>query len=668
MKPVLTNFITMTPSDLPALTDRFSVASISYRGWSEKEKESRFPHLATRIYKSGPVLALIKEGKESRFLVLLPKSENISLHDHTLSVKAEPLEQIPQWALRALLIRAIPRVLDPDAKPTRFDADGLYYVIRQKKFAAKWNVITTVRIDPTWSRIAKRWRLDIQTTTFTPVKMHENEQGQLPPKIAKLPRYELDSLGQEVRKGTSGEYVKRAPATKRKNRVSAIDLQGQPTLESYYQTRLGVLSMFLDDLKRAYGNTIDFSQESIHPDIHQRVKHQQVSDAYKKLNDQMRQHPIWVTNSSNDPEAGIRLTAELDRLGIQSELTNEIEENGLNILIVNAKDSYESRDVDPYQIARRQCPGAVIQSCYPERLHEEGKSHVAQVLIKELLIKMEVKERRLLLDYPELPADAWFITSIRPSTKSLQPKARWPMFYARRDHDRLVFDSLPDAVRDELWMDLDENRQKQVFEGYDRADLIYWPDTGKFIIAADTEAVCLPNEGQIHAWIKEMDAALTSGIPSELIAQYCADNPDSTLVPRLMEFGSNAQDTISARKLSDIDYKSLEKQNFHNFLADHGYRLKAPFASWELGVFQASTGTWINRESGMYSAGAVGSPARKQDNFNHVYIADAGNDTVPEWFWNSLDVWHVRHKGITAFPYIFKHLREYGERKAQLTD
>ncbi len=163
-----------------------------------------------------------------------------------------------------------------------------------------------------------------------------------------------------------------------------------------------------------------------------------------------------------------------------------------------------------------------------------------------------------------------------------------------------------------------------------------------------------------------MDAALTSGIPSELIAQYCADNPESALVPRLMEFGTNAQATISARKLSEIDYKSLEKQNFHNFLADHGYRLKAPFASWELGVFQASTGTWINRESGMYTAGAVGSPARKQDNFNHVYIADAGNDTVPEWFWNSLDVWHVRHKGITAFPFIFKHLREYGERKVQL--
>ena len=598
-------------------------------------------------------------------MVLLPVDQEIHLNDYALAVRSEPLDKIPQWALRALLVRAIPRVLEPDKKPARFEADGLYYVIRRRLFAAKWNVITAVRIDPKWSPIAKRWYLDIQTTTFTPTKMYENEGGTLQKKIAKLSRYDLDILGQELHKTTGGAYVKRAPTTKKKNRVSAIDLQGQPTLESYYQTRLGVLSMFLDDLKRAYGSTIDFSQESISPNVHKQVNPRQVNNAYITLNNWMRQYPICITNRCNDADAGRRLASELSRLGIQSVLTDEIEPDELNILVVNNKDSYENQDVDPYLVTRRQYPDSVIQSCYPERLQGESKSHVVQVLVKELLIKMEVKERTLVLDYPELPNEAWFITSIRPQQEKFSPKAVWPMYYCQKDGDRLIFDSLPDAVREELWMDLDDKQQRQIFEGYDRADLIYWPDQGKVIIAADTNAICLPNEKQIHKWVQEIDSTLSSGIPSELIAQYCDQNPGSKLVHGLAEIISNSKETVAAQNLIGIDYKSKEKQDFHNFLAEQGYRLKAPFASWERGVFQATTGIWIDRESGLYAAGSVGSPARKQDNFNHIYRADAGSNAVPEWFWDSLDVWHVRHKGPTVFPFIFKHLREYGERRIQ---
>lgn len=422
--------------------------------------------------------------------------------DDSLNVQAQPFDSVQRWVIQALLIRAMPRVLRSHDGAERVEADGLYYVTKFKALPNQGSVITTVTVEPRKCGATNLWKLDIRTVTFTPVKIHENAEGKLPAKILKSPRFELDTLSQEVKRSSAGEYVKKPLWAKRKNRVPAVKLGGEITLEAYYKTRLGVLSMFLEDVQLAYGGALTVELSSITPDEHNTISATDVKKSYSQLHDQMRQHPIWVTNHSDDLNAGARLSAALLRLGIDSVQTDEIEPDGLNILLVNNKDQYESDDLDPYKTARRDFPSTVIQSCYPERLGNGATAHVVEVLVKELLIKSEVKNRKLAFDYPPLPNDAWFITSIRPAKDDLHPNAHWPMFFCRVDGELLDFGPLPQAVLDELHINLTNQQAKQVFTGFDRADLIFWPNTGNSIIATDTDALCLPDEQKVHQWVK----------------------------------------------------------------------------------------------------------------------------------------------------------------------
>lgn len=65
----------------------------------------------------------------------------------------------------------------------------------------------------------------------------------------------------------------------------------------------------------------------------------------------------------------------------------------------------------------------------------------------------------------------------------------------------------------------------------------------------------------------------------------------------------------------------------------------------------------------MYAAGSPDSAQRNQENFNHIYRAVTNGVDVPDWFWSALEVWHIRHRGTTISPYIFKHVREFALRQ-----
>lgn len=666
MKPVLTSFIKETSLDHAALSDRFEIACISYQSWSDVERKTNLAALPKRIYRSGKVLALLQHRKHSQYWVLLPKHTAISLPDDSLSIRVEPLDSVDDWILRALLIRAMPRIIGArKGDLERAEADGLFYVTKHKALGKQGSVITTVTVEPWYSQVTQSWRLDIRTITFTPVKAHEDENGQLPPKIAKLPRYELDTLSQEVKRNSNGQYVKRTLWRGRKNRVPAIKLSGEITLESYYRTRLGVLSMFLEDIQRAYGSALQLELNSIQPDEHQTISDKSVKETYSGLLDLMREQPIWISNQSSDPEAGFKLQAELQRLGLEPVHTNQIESNGLNLLLVNNKDSYKTGEPDPYRIARQEYPDTILQSCYPERLTDEAKRHVAEVLVKELLIKSEIQQCKLLLDYPLLPNDAWFITSIRPEGENLRPDAVWPMFFCRVDGRQLSFGSLPEDIREELHVSLGKTQKKQVFSGRERAEVVFWPETGANLIVSDTGAVSLPDEKKLLEWVKEFDRTIAEGIPSDLVKEYCDRHSESPLTEDLRDIFTRHNPLIPARAFREIRYQSKASRHFYDYLAAQGYRLKAGFQAKETGPLSTTTGIWINRSQQLYAAGPVGSASRSQDNFNHVYHVGSNGNGVPEWFWKSLEVWHIRHRGTTVFPYIFKHVREYGERQVK---
>lgn len=667
MKPILSSLIESIDCDHQALHSRFCVVSIHYPAVEKSQRKEEYKNLVKAIYAAGPVLALIQESAQQRYWVLLPAEGKLKPLDDSLRCKAQPLELVPDWALAKLLIRALPRTLEkPSNERTRFEADGLFYVVRHfKSDIANSNIVVTVKLDLTWSAAAKQQRLAISTTTFTPLALHLNKDGQLPVRIAQKPRYQLDSLGQSLSRHARGDYIQQSFWRNKKERVEAFALAGVVSLESYYTTRLGSLSLFQQDLQEAYGDALKINLQHIQPEHRVQINAGQVNQSYHAIWQQLSQLPILICNHSSEPQVSHTLLCRLQDYGMQASTARSISPQALNLLLVDDRDSYKEGQNDPYKLARQEYPQAVIQSCHPASLAENSK-HVVEVLLKELLIKFEIQQCRLLIDYPELPADAWFITSIRPGGKLLRNDP-WPMYRVAVQAQQLQFAKLNEQDESHIRDCLSPAQTAAVFEGYQRSDLIYWPASGDALIMQDTDALSLPDEPSIHGLIKQMDHCINSGIPTQLIQNYCNQNPDSGLLKFLQSVLEEhpGEVAIPVTAFKSQAYRGTEAIHFYDHLAEQGYRFKASLQAQPSGALTPTTGLWFNSQLSLYSAGSVGSAQRKQDNFNHIYKVEGNGIAVPGWFWPALQVWHIRHRGTTVYPFIFKHIKEYAQRQLQ---
>lgn len=664
MKATLTSLIEKYDVNREAFDERFQVTAISYDSLSQKasaERNDRFATLARDIYAAGQVLSMVKDGKGKRYLVLLKKGTSFEFQDCALSVRSLPVYEVPDWALAVLLIRALPNTLKQSNERNwiRFEAEGLYYLIKRRPLKlVEGFELTTVGVDLTWCQQLRRHMLEIGVKTFAPLEFFRRD-GKVPSKIANMPRYSLDLVRQQVSKSFSGDYIKRKPFPKQRSRVDAYDIQKSST-EDYYSSRLGVLSLFFEDLKYAYGDLFRLQLERITPDQYRRISDNTVSKHYQKIYALLQEQPVRVVNKSRDPEAGLRLIAALDRhkvVGLDSE---EIDEAGLNLLIVDDKDSYASDEEDPYKLTRQAHPNAIIQSCYPERLQGEGASHVVEVLLKELLIKQEVKLQRFLIDYPELPEGAIFVLPMRSEDEDLGRNAPWPLACCEIRNAQARF-----FIADESWAKdvqavLTMEQNKSLFQGYERNPFVWMPQDEEVLIFSETGAISLPEHEQLHEWVKEIESSRESSIPAAILRTYMANHPESELIPELETIVDGAiADRVPAVALEAIGYRKKEERHFHDYLAAQGCRLKAPFAAEDPGALNAVTGIWINNERKIYYAGSKGSPTRKQATFCRLYHVDWRGEGLPSWLPASLEVFHIRHKGVTVLPYVFKHVREY---------
>lgn len=667
MKSVQTSFIDTVTPNRAGLADQFLVACISYQNWSKEECEAKLCKLPSAIYRRLQPLALLQDFKDKKYWVLLKKDNALEFTADDLSFRYQCLSDAPEWVFQGLLVRAVPRLLQAtEQESKRIEADGIFYIIKQKPLKPWGYELVTATVEPRKIKVASvrakvpsMWRLNLGTVTFTPLKAHEDEKGELYAAVAKLPRYDADQFGQDVTRREQGQYVKRA-RSKFKNRVAAFKFNNPLSLADYYSTRLGTLSLFLEDLNRAYGDDFKIKLKSIEFDEHKHIRALEVARSYVQLHNLVQQFPIYIVNHSRDLEAAERLRVQLLILGIEPVLAADISPERLNIQLVSDKGSYKKGEADPYKVARAQYPQAVIQSCYPERLDATGHArHTVEVVVKELLIKLEVQQCRLIYDYPVLPEDAWFMTQVQLDIKG----ESWCVVYCKVQNQRLEFGVVPEQVVEDIHISLNSEQRKRFFTGKNRPNLVFWPQTGSFLLLSDTEAVCLPDEAELHSLIKEVEQTVASGIPTELVADYCTLFPDSAVIARLSEINLMASDNIAVSALKAINYQGKDNQHFYDYLAEHGYRLKTSLQKKDNGLLSVTAGVLIDRANALYAAGSVGGAQRGQENFNHIYHVETDLDQVPEWFWDALDVWHVRHRGATVYPYVFKHLREYGDRQ-----
>lgn len=669
MIEVHTSLLTTPHYCAQALAERFTFVAVYYGDIPEPARTTRLQTLAQELYRQnqGRVLSLAKDAREhQRYVLMLSKGDSLTLTDRSLA--SYPMEgaRFPaSWLIRTLLVRALPRILTANTRDW-FESDGLFYITAIKSIPGHQGAeVVTTEVSPQPIKGARGHYLALKTVTFTPFSLHRHEDGTPYKKAIKKPRYRLNVAGQSLSKCGDGDYVRLARFPARRNRTQALHARpGQ--LEQFYKSRVGVLTQFLEDFQRAYGELANIGLQKLNA-VQIKIRDKDVHQAYREIYRLLASQRIYLVNRSDDPLAAEALSAELKQLDLNGIHAGDIMPDGLNLLIVNEAAEYEQQQHrDPYRLARQRYPHAVIQSCTPQRLQGNARAHVVEVLLKELLIKQEVKDGCLRFGYPDMPADLVFILPIRPEEpeQGLAPDADWPWACARLAENRMTFWWADPALQQDVRLSLDAQQQRALFSGYDRPSLVFNPDNKEVMLITDTQAVTLPDHATLHRYLHEIEHSLQQPVPAQLLETCLSvkgDMPEE-LRSRLQQLIHQArQEALPAsRLLAALNYKKKSEQAVYDFLAEHGYRLKASLAA-DGGVLNATIGIWVDHDRQLYFAGAKGSAQSIQSNFGHIYHLENGYAGIPDWYLASLEVYHVRHKNPTVMPFIFKHLREYAQ-------
>lgn len=649
----------------------FAIYCVSYKGIDYSERPKRFISLASDIYKSGNVYCLIRSAKESCYWVMLSKEVKLDLKDSSLAVKLSSASELPIWQLTRLLLKAIPKVLGgttPDVK--RFESEGLYYLVKSKKLPKGHSgyELTAMEIDlAPCGALGYQQMLSMSTKTFSPLSWFTLENGDIQKKAKFATRYQLDDVGMLVSKSIKGDYIKKPLYSNAKNRIQAIDI----TKESYsgFQlSKVGILEQFMQDLKQAYGDSVSLNLQRIPGEKHRFVSDTVVKNHYVGLFDALKEHRLVICDltENQDTNAALTLLHGIDHLDINAEVAEEPIRGALNILIVGNKGDYKSAEEDPYQVYRKKYQDTVFQSCYPERLWNrrgQPNRHVVEVLLKELLIKLEVHTRKHLIEYPSGPEGCVYYMPKRPQDESSDIRGgAWPVYASKLVGDEWQYKKATQEELEDLELDLG-NDKWQVFQGFQRSPVIYWPESGDYAIFIDTDIQMLPEFEAIAERLRELKEGRSQDVPIALLIQFIEENPDSKVVNKLRAILSEWDDTapLPFDYFSTISYKSNDEKQFYDWLRDQGFFLKTSMRGQKEGYFNASLGFFYNREQGMYFAGGKGSPQSKIENFSHLYVIKHSFDVLPEEVENLFYVYHLRHRLPTVTPYPFKHLSEYAE-------
>lgn len=664
--------------------EHFSLWRIGYQDYKEKEERTaRLATLARDIYTCGPVLALHHYRKENCCYVLLPRSESLCLRDNRLTLSPVDITQAYNWLMANLLIKALPsQLLDLSAKQdvTRFDAEGLHYLVRYDSLQECTSPqVIAVEVGMAPQPLAYSGQmLKIFVRTFTPMDAFLNEHGELPKKLKRKERYRLDQRSQCLHKSVDGEYLKKGYWRNERKRVAMLDLQKQ-SLGDYQGCKLGILGMFLKDLEQAYCGEFSLKLQQINFTERRWLDNSKVNSQYKLIRQTIKNYPFALIDKAGDSQAVIRLRLALKQIGFNVTQVETPMAGACNILIVPHKDLFNGiKELDPYLKVKLSNPDKIIQACYPESLeaNKDGLlvEHILDVLLKELLIKIEYKERHQLLDGYPIPAGAMFIYPWKKGEEEGEDDeefiVNWGFLAMEVRDGRLFFNVLEKKHIDDMLDSIDDpllkSRLNSRYWSQVNLPFIYWPDSGDVLAFIDTEAVVLPDYHGIEHALSKLSVGRAKTLSVELLEEFCNTFPENTVVSQLQTLLTSEKKEYNYDDLrtSKINNRGGNAQFFYGWLAD---RLGAPLKvslQGKGGVLDATTGFGLDLESGLYFSGAVGGAKLKVDNFSHIYHLHTTLSTIPSEILQLMQPMHVKNKGFTVYPLPFKYLREYA---AELT-
>ena len=196
--------------------------------------------------------------------------------------------------------------------------------------------------------------------------------------------------------------------------------------------------------------------------------------------------------------------------------------------------------------------------------------------------------------------------------------------------------------------------------------------SGESFIFEDTNYVALPKYQDLAVVMNELSDGYASGLKSVWIEEFLSllesgeinvTNPAlvKCRLKKLLLRNPLASTLYKKDIFSDKDNKITYRGGLQTFFdwvtTEKGLRLGASLKSQDTGYIEASLGLFYNDEERLYFVG-------DKDNVKTVprfcrirrILTDA--EKVPIELLQMMEVFHIRHKQATIYPFPFKHLRE----------
>lgn len=644
-KDVLVNRIDVQFND-EAIDNTFDFFKIN----CDLRGKQNYGKAVTTIYEHVKPLSLckIKDG----YAVLVNKGATHSLDDLHYAVVPQNSAEMPVSTKAKLLIGALP-VLQADHQKCS-EGVGLYYLSNVETIR-KVDVLRTYEVKIEWEQKI-HLVLSIESATFTPVSYHTNAEGKLYSDCTHLPRIKFDQWTQELTRAKGGDYIKKKHRDKNMSgEMVSLDTKNPG---KFWRSKMGVLATFMDDAERYLSDYLKIRFQTLSPEYRVRFKESDVKVAYGSINELLSDHPINVINLADCD------TSELERAfvkdGFAVTLSNNVEPDALNLAIHHNKEYYEARQqADPYKKLRVE-KGIIIQSAYPETLIGKGKLSQSEyeACKKELFVKLETISQELKLVQPD--GDWLFVIC-----HDVEGKERYYDTLGLSD-GKLSFERFDESGAQERFL-LDLPRQLKNKE-YAVVDL----RSDDTFILEDTKYVALPEYQELAIVMSELADGYANGIQRvwveefldliaageiELANPVMANERLQMLLFRNPTSRTLYKEDIFNDKENSISYKGSLQTFFDWIATEKGLRLGASLKGQNAGFIEASLGLFYNDEERLYFVG-------DKDNVKSVprfcrirrILTDA--EEVPEELLRMMEVFHVRHKQATVYPFPFKHLRE----------
>ncbi|MCF7967010.1 MAG: hypothetical protein K9L79_15960 [Methylobacter tundripaludum] len=607
------------------------------------------------IYRELKPLSLAFVGTGS-YAVLLPKGAIISFNNPHYSLNRLKANDLSTVSCARLLINAMPNLSDSQSRYS--EGAGLYYLADIEKIG-RTEVLRAFEIR--FSQTGNNVLLNVNGATFTPVQYHTNAKGELYGDCTHLPRFRFDKWSQEIGRARCGEFIKK----KHRDRKMKSDMVSLDTKYpgKFWKTKMGILAQFIQDVERELGDMLRMEFLPLSSSYRVRFKDTDVKKVYSKIDALLAGYLVNVVNLTDANTTP--LEKELISDGISCEQSGTVKSDALNLVIHYPAEHYEALgQEDPYRSLRSD-PRTIVQSVYPTTLFtNDGIARSPyEACKKELLIKIEVNENTLHLVKPE---GHW--TFIR-SVTVYEPNNSTYYHVLRLQAGAMSYCQLDQGSAEELLLNLPGALSQN---GY----AVINETRGEGFIFEETGMVAIPEFQSLSAIMSELERGFDNGLPRDWIIEFLGllENEEievknaelvSDKLTRLLEATVGKEritkEVLLANKETKLSYRGSLQTFFDWVTVEKGLRFGASLKSQNAGLLEAALGLFYNDEEHLYFVGDKDN-VKSIPRFCQIRRILTDTNEVPEGLLKMMEVFHIRHKQATVYPFLFKHLSEYEER------